>query len=376
VTDRTYLDWNATAPIRPAAVEAVSGALRHVGNASSVHAFGRAARSRVEAARDHVAALVGAKARDVVFTGSGTEANNTVLGLDGWARVVVSAIEHDSVRLAHPGAEVAAVLPSGVIDLEALARQLRRTPVPTLVSVMLANNETGALQPVADVVRLARAAGAHVHCDAVQAAGRTHIDFDGLGLDYLTLSAHKLGGPQGVGALVVREGVPFAAAQVGGGQERGRRAGTENVAGIAGFGAAAHEALSELAGMDRLRALRDRFEAASLQVAPDACVFASGAPRLANTSCIAMPGVPAQTQLMAFDLAGIAVSSGAACSSGKVRSSHVLAAMGVEPRTADEAIRVSIGSTTTDADVSRLIAVWRDLCVKLGRLPLSAAAAA
>jgi cysteine desulfurase len=376
VTDRTYLDWNATAPIRPGAVEAVSDALRHVGNASSVHAFGRAARARVEAARDQVAALVGADPRDVVFTGSGTEANNTVLGFDGWARVVVSAIEHDSVRLAHPGADPVAVLRSGVIDLEALAHRLRGTPVPTLVSVMFANNETGALQPMADVVRLARAAGAYVHCDAVQAAGRAEIDFRSLGLDYLTLSAHKLGGPQGVGALVVRKGAPFAAAQVGGGQERGRRAGTENVAGIAGFGAAAREALTELAGMDRLRALRDRFETACLELAPEARTFASGAPRLANTSCIAMPGVPAQTQLMAFDLAGVAVSSGAACSSGKVRSSHVLAAMGVDPRTADQAIRVSIGSTTTDADIIRLIAVWRDLCVKLGRLPLPAAAAA
>jgi cysteine desulfurase len=226
---------------------------------------------------------------------------------------------------------------------------------------MFANNETGVRQPIADVVRLARIAGALVHCDAVQGAGKAPVDLHGLGVDYLSVSAHKLGGPTGVGALAVRGNAPFVTDRRGGGQESSRRAGTENVAGIAGFGAAAEAARS---GLD-VEALRDRLEAALLAIAPDARVFGAGAPRLGNTLCISMPGVRAETQVMALDLAGVCVSAGAACSSGKVTRSPVLTAMGVNPAVADTAVRISLGWNSQPGDIERLIAAWRDLYIRV-----------
>jgi len=364
MTDSVYLDHNATTPMRPQAIAAMAEVMASVGNASSVHTFGRAARSQLDRARASIADLVGAQAADIVFTGGGTEANNAVLQGAHRRRVIVSAIEHDSVRLASD-AETARVTSDGVIDLAALSRMLASSSEPALVCVMLANNETGIVQPVAEVARIAHAAQALVHCDAVQAAGRIAIDMAALGVDYLTLSAHKLGGPQGVGAVALRAGVPFTASQRGGGQERGRRAGTENVAGIAGFGVAAKIATQDLHASAALAALRDKMEHDLVQLAPDAHVFGSRASRLPNTSCVAMPGVAATTQLMALDLAGVAVSAGSACSSGKVKPSHVLAAMGASETEAASALRVSLGWTTTADHIGRFVEAWSDLYRRL-----------
>ena len=366
-----YLDHNATSPIRPPVLDAMVDALRVGGNPSSVHRAGRAARLHVDAARRQVAALVGVLPSEVVFTSGGTEANNMALGGTGRKRVLVSAIEHESILKAVPWAERIPVDRNGVVDLAALDRMLAGSE-PPLVSVMFANNEMGVIQPVADVVRLARAADALVHCDAVQGAGKAPVDLHGLGVDYLSLSAHKLGGPTGVGALVVRAGAPFGADRKGGGQESNRRAGTENVAGIAGFGAAAEISLS---GQD-MASLRDRMEAALQAVAPQARIYGAAVRRLANTTCISMPGVNAETQVMALDLAGVCVSAGAACSSGKVTRSAVLAAMGVEPAESETAIRISCGWNTVSEDIDRLIAAWKGLYIRVTHSDLSQARAA
>jgi cysteine desulfurase len=356
-----YLDHNATSPLRPVAFDAMAEALTAGGNPSSVHRSGRAARARIDRARRQVAALVGAMPSEVVFTSGGTEANNLAIIGAGCLRVLVSAVEHDSVLKAAPDAEIVPVDGEGVIDLAALERMLAASKDPTLLSVMFANNETGVLQPIADVVRLARGAGALVHCDAVQGAGKAPVDLHGLGVDYLSVSAHKFGGPTGVGALVVRGNAPFVTDRRGGGQEVNRRAGTENVAGIAGFGAAAEAARDGLA----VDGLRDRVEDVLRAIAPGAQVFGAGAPRLGNTLCVSMPGVRAETQVMALDLAGVCVSAGAACSSGKVTRSPVLTAMGIDPAVADTALRISFGWNSQPEDIERLIAAWRDLYTRV-----------
>ncbi|MSP89174.1 MAG: cysteine desulfurase [Alphaproteobacteria bacterium] len=358
---QTYLDANATAPLRPEARAAMAAALDLTGNPSSVHRFGRLARRYTEDAREQVAALVGARPAQIVFTSGGTEANNLALKGTKAASILVSAIEHDSVLAAAPGAIRIPVTSAGSIDLDALDRLLAGGERPALVSVMLANNETGAIQPIASVVERTRAHGAQTHCDAVQAAGRLPISMAELGVDLLTLSAHKLGGPQGVGALVVAEPVGLAPLLGGGGQERGRRAGTENVAAIAGFGAAAAAALAELEKQSEIGQLRDEMEARACAAVPGTIVFGRAAPRLANTSCLAMPGLAAETQVMALDLAGVAISAGAACSSGKVRASHVLAAMGCGPEEAGRAIRVSLSWQSTQSDIDRFVEAWTAL---------------
>ena len=362
-----YLDHNATSPLMPAAYDAMVEALRAGGNPSSVHTAGRKARAIVDRARREVASLVGARATETIFTSGGTEANNLALAGAGRRRVLVSAIEHDSVRQAVPQAEILPVDGDGVLDLAALERALAASAEPALVSVMLANNEIGVLQPVAEIVRLAQAAGALVHCDAVQGAGKVPVDFRGLGVDYLSLSAHKLGGPTGVGALVIRNGAPFSTDRRGGGQESNRRAGTENVSGIAGFGAAASEAAF---GLD-VSEFRDRLELALVQIATGANVFGAKASRIGNTTCISMPGVPAETQVMALDLAGVCISAGAACSSGKVQRSPVLEAMGVPAAEAACAIRISLGWNTEAADIERLIAAWQDLYIRVNKSDIS-----
>jgi cysteine desulfurase len=368
VTIRHYLDYNATAPVRPEARLAVDAALGCTGNPSSVHGAGRAVRALVETSREAVAQLSGAATpTDVVFTGSGTEANNLALRGLRPARILASAIEHPSVL--RPAAEqqggfgLVPVDGDGVVQLGALEDMLAATAGDgtVLVTVMMANNETGVVQPVDDVVRLAHDAGALVHVDAVQAAGRIVLDFEGLGCDTMALSAHKIGGPKGIGALVVRPGLELVPIIRGGGQERGLRAGTENVPGIAGFGEAAAAVCKELADgkeIVRQRRLRDRVEAAVAAASNTARFLGAGAPRLANTSCISLPGSAAETQVIAFDLAGIAVSSGSACSSGKVEPSHVLAAMGVDEAAAGSAIRVSLGFATTEDDADAFIAEW------------------
>src|SRR5215469_5761996 len=358
----TYLDWNATAPLRPEAAAAVSEALASWGNPSSVHRRGRVARRIIERAREEIAALLGGvDPRGVVFVSGGTEANNlALLGIDR-ERILVSAVEHDSVRQVLPTAETIPVDSDGVIALDALDRLLAADPRPALVSVMFANNETGVIQPVGEIASLARRHGALFHCDAVQAAGRLALDAGAIGADLISLSAHKLGGPPGVGALVFTGDLELASLLRGGGQERGCRAGTENVPGIAGFAAAAKAAVEEIAAFDLVRALRDELEAEIAAAAPEAVVFGTGAPRLPNTSTIAMPGVAAETQVIALDLDGVMVSAGAACSSGKVGPSHVLKAMGVGPDLVGSTIRVSLGWNSTEADVGHFLGAWTAL---------------
>ncbi|MCP8940285.1 cysteine desulfurase [Alsobacter sp. SYSU M60028] len=371
---RTYLDHNATSALRPDARDAMLAALEHAGNASSVHAEGRAARALIERAREEVAALVGGQARNVVFTSGGTEANVLALtpGLEACGdkrpldRLLTSAVEHPSVldgaRFPADRVERLPVDGDGVLDLDALSARLAvlaKAGERALVSVQAANNETGVLQPIAAIAGLVHDHGGLLHCDAVQAAGRTDFAMAS-GADLVTLSAHKIGGPQGVGALVLSPAVTIADRVLrGGGQERGARAGTENVAGIAGFGAAAscaREGRAEEAA--RLAALRDVFEAGLRAVAPDIDVFGARVGRLPNTTLFAMPEGTAETALIAFDLAGVAVSSGAACSSGKVRASHVLLAMGVPRERAAAAIRVSLGWTTTRNHIENCLEVF------------------
>ncbi|MFQ6016623.1 MAG: cysteine desulfurase family protein [Kiloniellaceae bacterium] len=356
-----YMDYNATAPIRPEAAEAVAEALEWTGNASSVHQFGRLVRRHVEDAREAVAALVGAPPERVIFTSGGTEANNLALRGTGRARILVSAGEHDSVLHAAASAELIPLKRDGVISLSGLAAMLAAESRPALISVMLANNETGVIQPLSEVALLAKEFGALVHCDAVQAAGKMPVEMAGLGVDLLSLSAHKIGGPQGVGALIVAEGVELSPILRGGGQERGRRAGTENVAGIVGFAAAARIAAAEPERIGRLADLRDDLETRLRALAPAVTVFGPAAPRLPNTSCFATPGMSSETQVMGLDLAGIAVSAGSACSSGKVTRSHVLRAMGAGEAEAGTAIRVSLGWRSEAADIERFLEAWGEL---------------
>lgn len=375
---RLYLDHNATSPLRPEVAEACAAAAG-AGNPSSVHAEGRRGRALVEAARREVAALVGARAEDVVFTSGGTEANNAALRPGALRteagapvdRLLVSPTEHPSVLSGHgfppEAVEVLAVDGAGLLDLEDLARRLHVGP-PALVSVQVANSETGALQPLAAIAEQVRAAGAVLHADAVQAAGRVPLGMEALGVDALSLSAHKLGGPMGIGALVLRPVRSGAAPSFirGGGQERGRRGGTENVAGCVGFGVAARLAAAELgAAASRLGALRDAAEAGLRRLAPDLTVFGAAAPRLPNTLLFGVPGVAAETVLIGLDLAGVAASSGSACSSGKVGRSHVLAAMGVRDEIARGALRLSFGWSSGEEDVGRFLAAYENVLQRL-----------
>ncbi len=382
-SERAYLDHNATTPVRPAVAEAMARALLLPGNPSSVHGEGRAARAAVERAREQVAALVGAKAANVVFTSGGTEANATVLSpglMDcGGGRDCIrtpstlllhGATEHACVIDGHrfPASAVEAIPfdGDGVADLDWLEARLERLGAEqpgarALVCLHLANNETGVIQPVAEAAALAKRYGALVHSDAVQAGGKIAIDINDLGVDVLTLSAHKLGGPKGIGAIVFRTGALELADKPvrGGGQERGWRAGTENVPGIVGFGVAAELAGEALAAeASRLAGLRDLLEAGLRALASDTAIFGRRAPRLPNTSAFATPGVSAETMLIKLDLAGLALSSGSACSSGKVKASHVLAAMGVDPAMSAGALRASLGWTTCEGDIERFLAAY------------------
>ncbi len=352
-----YFDYNATAPIRPEVVELMAQAMSEPANASSVHRFGRAARAGLERSRRVIAETVGALPEEVVFTSGGTEANNLALAsADG--PIAVSAIEHHSVLNARQESIVLPVMPSGTLDL-AMAEQLIETHRPVLIAVMLANNETGCLQPIAEIARLARRYGALLHVDAVQGLGKLTIDRDVLGADYLALSAHKIGGPQGVGALIIRSGVPVAPFLRGGAQEQRRRAGTENFAGVLGFARAVE--LASPGEMAQIATLRDRLERETLHACPQARVIGGEVPRLPNTTALALPGVRHETQLMRLDLDGIAVSTGSACSSGKVGASHVLEAMRVASDLAISTIRVSLGWKSSADDVTRFLTSWRSL---------------
>lgn len=355
-----YLDYNATAPTHSRVIEAVSACLAETGNPSSVHAAGRRARSLMEAVRETVARAVNCLPRQVVWTSGGTEANAMVLAGTPAAHLFVSSVEHDSVLANAPGAQRLPVDANGIVDLDALSARLAAVEGRKLVSVMLANNETGVIQPIAEIAARCREGGAWLHVDAVQALGRITVDVQALGADFLTLSAHKVGGMKGVGALVVANDlVEIQPLMRGGGQELGRRAGTENLPGIVSFGAAL-EALAALGDWQaRVRDLRDHMEARLLELG--AAINGRGAPRLPTTASVRMPGVPAETQVMAFDLAGIAVSAGSACSSGKVKTSHVLSAMGQDAETAGQSIRVSLGWETSAHDIDQFLAVWQRL---------------
>lgn len=365
-----YADYNATAPLRPEARSAMLAAMDLGANPSSVHAAGRAARKAIEKARTQVGGAIGARGEDLIFTSGGTEANalalhGAVVALEGKATLIVSAIEHEAVsqNAGHAGVplETAYVCPNGQVDLDSLAIQLKdwdhaRKGTPIL-ALMLANNETGVIQPVAEAAGLVRQAGGLVHCDAVQGLGKLPVSVAMLGVDYLSLSAHKVGGPHGVGALWHRPGAPLKPIQVGGGQERSLRSGTENVAGIAGFGAAAEASVRDLEAYAALCRPRDAMEA-RLEREAGVTIMGRYAPRLAGTSCFAVEGFRSETQVMAMDLAGVAVSAGAACSSGKVRRSLVLSAMGQSDALAECAIRTSFGWKTEPSDFDSVADAW------------------
>ncbi len=372
MSERVYFDWNATTPLRDEARRAMTAALDLPGNASSVHAEGREARKWIEGARAAVAKAIGTVPRNVIFTSGGTEANVTALapglrrdGAPPVERLVVSAIEHASVlsggRFSRDPIETVRVTSAGVVDLDHLGELLRGSP-PALVSIMLANNETGAIQPIAEAAKIVHGNGGLLHVDAVQAFGKIAFDMSELGADLLTVSAHKIGGPKGVGALILADGLSGPEPLLrGGGQELSRRAGTENVAGISGFGSAVAAAMAQLpAESDRLRVLQRRLEE-GLRLTHDVIVFSDPVHRLPNTTLFTVPGLRAETAVIGFDLAGIAVSSGSACSSGKVQPSHVLEAMGFDREIAQGAVRLSMGWSTRDADVDRCLEGWRKL---------------
>lgn len=382
--NRAYLDHNATSPLRPAARAAMSAALEAGGNASSVHAEGRAARTRIEIARGQIAHALGANPGCITFTSGATEANalalSPVVELGGQTRnfdvLLVSAVEHPSVRaggrFAAGQAETIPVNGTGIVDIDMLELTLaahRKAGRRMLVSVMAANNETGALQPLAGIALAVHEAGGMLHSDAVQIAGKLTFDLEASGADLISISSHKLGGPQGAGALIVRSEELRVPPQLrGGGQEGGRRAGTENVAAIVGFGAAVDEAESNLARETvRQRKLRDMIERGIREIAPDTVILSEAAERLPNTICFAAPGVSAETAIIAFDLDGVALSAGAACSSGRVGPSETLKAMGVSPEIAKGAMRLSIGWDTNEDRISRFLEAWKRVYDKLGR---------
>ena len=356
MSNAVYMDANATTPPCAPAQAAVEAALRTIGNPSSVHGFGRAARALVDRARAQVARLVGAKAEDVIFVAGGTEANNLALASRGERPLIVSGIEHDSVLkpAEMAGARVLRVQRDGQVDIDDLAAALREAGRPAFVSIMLANNETGVIQPVRAAADLVHAAGGLLHCDASQAPGRISLDMGELSTDIFTVSAHKIGGVLGAGALVLKGDLAVKPLQVGGGQEKFRRAGTENVPAIAAFGAAAEEVQS-CAQASRVAALRDRLEGGLSEFGQSITVLGQNAPRLPNTSCVSIAGKSSETLVMALDLAGYAISAGSACSSGKVRPSPVALAMGYGEEIARSAIRISLGWWNNEAEIDGLV---------------------
>ena len=362
---RIYADYNATAPLRPEARAAMLRALELTGNPSSVHSEGRKARALVEGARDAVAAAIGACRDDIAFTSGGTEAVQAplrgALATAPELTLFASLIEHDAVASVE-GCVLWTVNSDGVVDLDwlrdAVKMSVEEKGDRPLVSLMLVNNETGVIQPVAEAAEIVHAAGGLIHCDAIQALGKIETSIIELDVDYMSLSAHKIGGPQGIGAFYVKPGAPFSAVQTGGGQEFGRRSGTENIAGIAGFGAAVVAAVDDLGSYQALAAHRDRMEGRLKTAAPTLVVHGADAPRVAGVSCFGVEGLPSETQVMGLDLAGFAVSAGSACSSGKVKASRVLTAMGLGDTAARSAIRASFGWASAGQDFDALAEAW------------------
>lgn len=368
MTEAVYLDHNATTPLCAAAQEAMQAAMSAVGNPSSIHSFGRRARQMREDARRQLAEALGVKPAQIIFTSGATEANNSLLAGLGRQNLVLSAIEHESLRVLALGKADSRIIPTtpdGLITPEALAACLNGADHSTsLVSVMRVNNEIGTIQDSPALAAIAHQQGALFHVDAAQALGKIPLDFTATGCDVMTLSAHKCGGPAGIGAIILREGLGFQPFLRGGGQEGNRRAGTEALILIAGFAAAAAWSVAHLEDFARLSALRDKTEAACLHVRPDAVIYGRASSRVANTSMIGLPDKSAQTQLITLDLAGYAVSSGSACSSGKVTPSHVLTALGVSAEQADHAIRISLGHGTTEAEIDGFIQAWRHMATR------------
>jgi cysteine desulfurase len=357
--NKVYLDYNATTPLRAEVITLMTSLMHAPHNASSVHSFGREGRKAIEHAREQIAALVNAPAAQIIFNSGATEGNNTVLNHFKNERILVSSIEHPSVLEAAPDAQRIPVTKDGIVDLAALETLLKKEK-PALVSVMAVNNETGIIQPIEKISALAHSNGALFHCDGVQAAGRITLDIAKMGIDFLTLSAHKIGGPQGVGALVLGLCGITPTLLHGGGQEKRARAGTENVAGIAGFGLAAELAHKELPQQKNLAALRDRLEKNL-----SAVIHGKNAPRIAGTSLFSLAGLSSETLIMAFDLEFIALSNGSACSSGRVEPSHVLKAMQVDAAHSAAALRVSLGWNSTDADIDAFLNVWEKITTRL-----------
>lgn len=362
----TYLDFNASTPLRPKVKETIIASLESYGNPSSIHSFGRKSKAMIENARDVIANKIGVKPSQVVFTSGGTESNNFCLNaaIKSGKEILVSAIEHESIKRFYPAATLIEVDSDGVIRLDHLKELFSaRKQGSVFVSVMLANNETGVIQPIQEIATLVRAHGSRMHCDAVTAFTKTPLDYISLGVDYISLSAHKIGGPKGIGALIVRTDEQLPAYLLGGGQEKGHRAGTENLLGIAGFAKAVEESKHD--SWSAIADLRDRLEANILSYCPHAPIYGKSALRLPNTSLIGMPGVEAIKQIMAFDLEGYAVSAGSACSSGKIEPSKTLLASGFNPREAQEAIRISLGWNTTPDETDHFFLMWQHIYNRL-----------
>ena len=362
MNDALYLDYNASAPMRPEVLDVVTNILAAPHNASSVHSYGREGRRIIEQARSDIAAIINVPPAQLIFNSGATEANNTVLHHFAGEKIAVCAASHLSILDAAEHLVHIPVDENGLTDLTAL-EDILKTEAPALVSIMLVNNETGAIQPVTNISALAKRHGALVHCDAVQAIGRIPVDINALGVDFISLSAHKIGGPQGVGALALGLCGITPTMLRGGGQEKSARAGTENVAGIAGFGEAAKRA--DMDQYQSLQKMRDDLETQLSAISPEIIIHAKNAPRVAGTSMFSLPGISSETLLMALDLEGIALSNGSACSSGTVKASHVLLAMGASEDVASSALRLSMGWNTTPSDIEHFIESWSKIYERL-----------
>lgn len=367
--NQIYLDHNASTPMRPKALALMTELLAVTANPSAIHKSGRILRAHIEKAREQVAVAVGGNPENVIFTSGATEANITVLnGCKDVRHVIVSDIEHPSVKKACDNILVCPASRTGLIRLDRLEEMLKDCAGQgggILVSVMLVNNESGVIQPVQEAAALARKYGALFHTDAAQALGRMPVDLAGLDADALTLSAHKVGGPQGVGAIVLRDGFAVAPLFRGGKQEKSRRAGTENAAGIAAFGAAAEEAAANVAAYQKLALLRDHLEEEILRMSPEVVIFGKNVPRAPNTSFFSTPGLESQALMIAFDLEGIAVTAGTACSSGSTRKSTVLAAMDATPEEQESSLRISLGWSSKPEDVAAFLAAWQKIYTRM-----------
>lgn len=366
----TYLDYNATCPVRPEVMARVTALIAEPHNASSVHFYGREAKKHLENAREIIAMAVNAWKNEIIFTAGGTESNNAALHharMQG-RKILVSDVEHSSILKTVPEADIIAVDENGIVRLDALEKMLHATADELFVAVMHANNETGVIQPIAEIAKLCKAHGkALLHVDAAQSLGKISVDFSMMGADMMTLSAHKMGGVQGAAALVLRNDLPILPLLKGGGQEMGRRAGTENIAAISGFALAVELAQKDTAHLQQLRIWLDAMETEIAEFAPEAIILGRDVARLPNTSCIAMPHVGSETQLMTLDLSGIAVSAGSACSSGRIEPSHVIQAMGHSREVAGTALRISGGWNTKEEDILKMTREWKKLYERVGR---------